>query len=113
MAQGPIPASELEGDIRQDGFRTRYIPERDEFPTAYDVNNQNFHYENPPVFSEIYPVLPVQVHTTSTEVGSKNQGWYLRTYALAGDCRDYPTCPSYSRRRALGFKSCTKQKILL
>lgn len=46
MAQRSIPASELKGDIQQDGFQTRYIPERDEFPTAYDVNNQNFHYAN-------------------------------------------------------------------
>lgn len=83
MAQGPIPASELEGDIRQDGFRTRYTPERDEFPTAYDVNNQNSHYANPPVFSHIYPVLPVQVQQVQNSAAKTKGGICGLTFWLA------------------------------
>lgn len=83
MAQGPIPASELEGDIRQDGVRTRYTPERDEFPTAYDVNNQNSHYANPPVFSQIYPVFPVQVQQVQNSAAKTKSGICGLTFWLA------------------------------
>ena len=83
MAQGTVTASELERVIRQDGFPTRYNREQDEFPTAYDASGRNFHYANPPVLSESYPVRHEQTQQVQNSATKTKGGICRLTFWLA------------------------------
>lgn len=61
MAQGPVPASELERGIRKDQISKRYTDQQDQFPTAQLVSDQTFHRANLPILSENYPCPLPQV----------------------------------------------------